>query len=131
METDKFASIIAALEAGKIPSQKQFNDYVVFAQQFIQRANNQASSFAEQQQSSDVGKLSEDGSLILGDLNEILEAYRDLATQKNGNLSHFKSRDELHANIIDRGRYYPRSYLEPQSERCSSGHKSEYWFVTS
>jgi hypothetical protein len=129
MEIDKFASIIAALEAGKIPSQKQFDDYVVFAQQFIQRANTQASSFAEQQKSSDVGKLSEDGSLILGDLNEILEAYRDLANQKNGNLSHFKSTDELDTNTIDRGRYYPGSYLEPQSERCSSGHKREYWFV--
>ncbi|PVG01903.1 hypothetical protein CPB86DRAFT_780775 [Serendipita vermifera] len=84
MDTEKIASIIAALDAGKIPSQKQINEYVAFAQQFIQRANNQASSYTGQAPSSDVGRLTENGALLLGDVNEILEAYKDLANEKNG-----------------------------------------------
>ncbi|PVG01902.1 hypothetical protein CPB86DRAFT_24838 [Serendipita vermifera] len=80
MGTEKYASIIAALEAGKIPSQKQINQCIAFVQRLIHQAINQDGKG----QSSDIGRLSSDGAQILGDVNDILEAYKDLANQKNG-----------------------------------------------
>lgn len=82
--TEKAACVAAAVQAGKLPSQNQINDYISFAQKFLENANSQAASLAKQTDGSDVGKLSEHGSTLVRDVNEILDSYKQIGAQKNG-----------------------------------------------
>ena len=71
---DKTSSVIAAFEAGKLPSTHQFNSFIKW--------------------SSDVGithlepsantALSSQGRVLANDLRQILDAYEQLANNKNG-----------------------------------------------
>jgi hypothetical protein len=81
---DKAANVAAAAQAKKLPSQNQINDYISFAQRFLQNANSQAASLTEKTGGSDVGKLSEHGSALVRDLIEVLEAYKQIGNEKNG-----------------------------------------------
>lgn len=83
LNTDKASSVAAAAQVGKLPSQKQTNEFIDFIQQFLRNADSQAASMAEKTGGSDVGKLSEYGSTLARDVCEILEAYKQIGTQKN------------------------------------------------
>lgn len=83
MNPDTVASIAAALDAGKLPSQKQISTHLGFLQTFLQRAQAGASNVAESAGQNDVGRLSEQGSILVKDIENILEAYKQLGQEKN------------------------------------------------
>ncbi|EIW84439.1 hypothetical protein CONPUDRAFT_135878 [Coniophora puteana RWD-64-598 SS2] len=71
---DKTTSVVAALDAGKMPTQKQIN------QMFDWILDNMFSGL----ESSDAGKLSEPGKILAEGIRDILQAYKQLGTSKNG-----------------------------------------------
>ena len=71
---DKASSVIAALDAGKLPSQEltsQFIDWVL------------NSGLTQVEPSSEHGELSEQGQILVNDLREILIAYKKIGEHKN------------------------------------------------
>jgi len=76
---DKLSSVIAAIDAGKIPTQKQVDDAIDWSLQNIIAGV----------ESPDMGKLSEPGKVLARGLRDLLLAYRQLGTKKNCNYFHF------------------------------------------
>ncbi|PPQ81993.1 hypothetical protein CVT26_004370 [Gymnopilus dilepis] len=72
-DMDKSSSVIAAFEAGKLPSTQQFN-------QFIDYVNDVAITKVEP---SSQTELSSQGRVLANDLREVLDAYKQLANSKN------------------------------------------------
>ncbi|OAX34743.1 hypothetical protein K503DRAFT_803347 [Rhizopogon vinicolor AM-OR11-026] len=70
---DKLSSVIAAIDAGKLPTQKQVNDAIDWTLENIV-ANVEAP---------DAGKLSEPGKILARGLQDLLLAYKQLGTKKN------------------------------------------------
>jgi hypothetical protein len=72
---DKATSVIAALRAGKQPSQSQTNDWI---EKLLQ------SEFIQFEETDDVGELSQNGKKLARDLRAILEAFKTYGSHKNG-----------------------------------------------
>ena len=71
---EKSANVIAALDAGKIPSQQQIN---VFIDWLL------GSALTQVEPSADGGELTEQGKMLVGDLRCLLEAYKRAGEHKN------------------------------------------------
>ncbi len=72
---DKSSSVVAALNAGKLPSQKQLS-------QGIDRLL--ASPFLTNDPSTGIGELSAQGKQLQDDVRSLLAAYKKLGDDKNG-----------------------------------------------
>ncbi|EPQ52477.1 hypothetical protein GLOTRDRAFT_64155 [Gloeophyllum trabeum ATCC 11539] len=72
---EKASSVIAAFDAGKMPSQKQIS-------QFIDSVLK--SGLVEVEPSEGSGELSKQGKVLAQDLRDVLEAYKKLGEDKNG-----------------------------------------------
>jgi hypothetical protein len=72
---DKATSVIAALTAGKQPSQSQTNDWI---EKLLQ------SEFIQVEKTDDVGELSQNGEKLARDFRAILEAFKAYGSHKNG-----------------------------------------------
>ena len=72
---DKASSVIAALDAGKLPSQQQINAFIDW---FLQ------SPLSQVEPSSQGGDLSEQGRVLVNDIRELLTAHKLLGDHKNG-----------------------------------------------
>jgi hypothetical protein len=72
---DKASSVIAALDAGKFPTQQQID-------QFIDSVLK--SGLTQVEPSSEYGELSEQGRTLIQDIRDILDAYKQLGDNKNG-----------------------------------------------
>jgi hypothetical protein len=71
---DKSSSVFAAFEAGKLPSTQQFNSFIQWLSDVgITKAEPTADT-----------ALSAQGRVIANDLRQILDAYKQLANNKNG-----------------------------------------------
>lgn len=79
---DKAASVLAAFEAGKQPSQVQINAWVDY---LLQSPLVQVEKKAEGE-----GELSENGKRLARDAREVLDAYKAYATNKNSEFSLFR-----------------------------------------
>ncbi|KAF8263478.1 hypothetical protein EI94DRAFT_1807164 [Lactarius quietus] len=94
---DKTTSVIAALRAGKQPSQSQTN---AFIEQLLQ------SELLQAEQTAGGGELSQNGRKLAGDLRGILEAYKTYGAHKNREnifqeaLFHL-SRADIYASSLD------------------------------
>jgi hypothetical protein len=103
---DKATSVLAAFDAGKFPDQKQVNqatDWVLV---------NLISEIEPQ----DVGELSAQGKAISNGLREVLQAYKQLGTNKNGRYCRFNYACIAltpKMGFILRRRYHPTSTLAP------------------
>ena len=73
---DKATSVIAALRAGKQPSQSQTNDWI---EKLLQ-----SELFQFEETDDDVGELSQNGKKLARDLRAILEAFKTYGSHKNG-----------------------------------------------
>lgn len=71
---DKASSVIAALDAGKLPTQQQID-------QFIDSVLK--SGLTQVEPSSDYGELSEQGRSLVQDIRDILDAYKQIGDHKN------------------------------------------------
>ncbi|KAI0701974.1 hypothetical protein BC835DRAFT_1322062 [Cytidiella melzeri] len=72
---DKASSIIAALDAGKIPSQEQISQWIDW---FLN------SQLSQVEPSPEAGELSQQGKLLVGDVRDLLTAYKVAGEHKNG-----------------------------------------------
>ncbi len=72
---DKSSSVVAAFNAGKLPSQNQISTA-------IDRAL--SSPFLTNEPSTDVGELSAQGKKLQDDVRNLLSAYKKLGEHKNG-----------------------------------------------
>ncbi|KAI0089031.1 hypothetical protein BDY19DRAFT_1041796 [Irpex rosettiformis] len=72
---DKASSIVAALDAGKLPSQEQVSQWIDWL------LNSQLSQV---EPSADSGELSQYGRVLVGDVRNLLTAYRLAGEHKNG-----------------------------------------------
>ncbi|KAI0826244.1 hypothetical protein BC629DRAFT_1578653 [Irpex lacteus] len=72
---DKASSVIAALDAGKLPSQEQVSQWIDW---FL---NSQLSQI---EPSSNSGELSQQGKALVGDIRDLLTAYKLSGEHKNG-----------------------------------------------
>lgn len=71
---DKASSIIAAFEAGKLPSTQQFNIFIEWLSDV---------GITQIEPTSDTA-LSSQGRVVANDLRLILDAYKELGNDKNG-----------------------------------------------
>lgn len=71
---DKTTSVLAALDAGKVPSQQQINNFIDW---LLNSALTQIEPIAEG------GELSAQGKAIIGDVRELLTAYKLAGEHKN------------------------------------------------
>ena len=99
MNTENLASIIAALDAKKLPSQKQIDQYLSLAQRFFEKAEKGAGDLSEQANAGDIGRLSKHGSILARDTIEIFEAYKVIGDEKNRMYSHYASELANHAGF--------------------------------
>ncbi|THH32403.1 hypothetical protein EUX98_g1751 [Antrodiella citrinella] len=72
---EKSANIIAAFDAGKIPSQQQINSFIDWLLN---------SALTQVEPSDDSGELSEQGKILVGDVRNLLNAYKLAGEHKNG-----------------------------------------------
>ena len=72
---DRASSVIAALDAGKLPSQQQINSFIDW---FLN------SQLSQVEPSSESGELSQQGKVLVGDLRELLTAYKLAGEHSNG-----------------------------------------------
>ncbi|EGN98629.1 hypothetical protein SERLA73DRAFT_107695 [Serpula lacrymans var. lacrymans S7.3] len=92
---DKTTAVIAAFDAGKLPNQHQVNQYIDWS------LNNVLSTV----DSPGAGKLSEPGKILANGLRNVLQAYRQLGSNKNGDnqlqeaLWHLSEGDYSHTSI--------------------------------
>lgn len=78
---DKAASVVAAFEAGKQPSQTQINAWIDYLLQ---------SQLIQVEKTESGGELSENGRRLAGDARNVLDAYKAYASSKNS-ASSFRS----------------------------------------
>lgn len=71
---DKSTSILAALDAGKFPSQQQINDFIDWLLN---------SALTQIEPNDEGGELSSQGKVIIGDIRELLTAYKLAGEHKN------------------------------------------------
>lgn len=71
---DKTTSVLAALDAGKFPTQKQTNQFIDW---LLNSALTQIEPIAEG------GELSTEGKALVGDIRELLTAYKVAGKNKN------------------------------------------------
>ena len=71
---DKASSVIAAFEAEKLPTTQQFNSFIQWLSDV---------GITQIEPTSDTA-LSSQGRLIADDLRQVLDAYKQLANNKNG-----------------------------------------------
>lgn len=71
------ATFIGAFSAGKLPTQQQTNDWIDYVVK-------QLDNVAEVSKTPGSAKLSENGTRIASDLKQILLAYKELGSRKNG-----------------------------------------------
>lgn len=74
-QLNKFAEVMAALKAGKMPSQEQLGHVLRLVL---------ASDFFRTQDGRDYGTLSESGKKVVQDVKETLEAMLEFSCEKNG-----------------------------------------------
>lgn len=72
---DKASSVIAALDAGKLPTQEQINSFIDW---FLD------SQLSQVEPSQESGELSQQGRVLVGDIRELLTAYKLAGEHKNG-----------------------------------------------
>ncbi|EIN08109.1 hypothetical protein PUNSTDRAFT_121211 [Punctularia strigosozonata HHB-11173 SS5] len=72
---ERATSIFAALDAGKIPSQKQVDSWIDWLIH---------SGLVQVEPSGSGGELSVQGKILINDIREVLEAYRELGNEVNG-----------------------------------------------
>lgn len=77
-QMESFASILGALSAGKMPSQSQINSWIDYVARQIDVLSNVS-------QDPSLGRLSDHGQRLTGDLKQVLLAYKELGNNKNGN----------------------------------------------
>jgi hypothetical protein len=77
---DKTSSVIAALDAGKLPSQRQINVIIDWILVDIIPSD-----------PTELNDLTERGKVIARDLTDLLNAYKQLGTNKNGAASFLPS----------------------------------------
>lgn len=83
---DKLSSVISAIDAGKLPTQKQVDDAIDWTLENI----------IATVESPDAGKLSEPGKILARGLQNLLLAYRQLGDKKNCNyLGFYLNRSKL------------------------------------
>lgn len=99
MNTEKLASIIAALDAKKLPSQKQVDEYLSFTQRLFEKAEKGAGDLSEQANTGDIGRLSKHGSILARDTIDILEAYKVLGDEKNRTFNYYVFKLADHAGF--------------------------------
>lgn len=75
---DKAASVVAAFEAGKQPSQTQINAWIDYLLQ---------SQLIKVEKTDSGGELSENGRKLAGDARTVLDAYKAYASSKNSTSS--------------------------------------------
>lgn len=80
---DKASSVIAALDAGKFPSQQQTDQFIDWLLQ---------SGVTQVEPSPEYGELSEKGRILVQDIRDVLNAYKQLGDNMNG----MCSRDLVH-----------------------------------
>ncbi|KAF7981273.1 hypothetical protein HWV62_34169 [Athelia sp. TMB] len=71
---DKTTSVLAALDAGKLPNQKQVNEIIDWI----------TDNVIPEVQPSGTGELSAQGRIIANGLREVLQSYKQLGSAKNG-----------------------------------------------
>ena len=71
---DKTTSVLAALDAGKLPNQKQVDQIIDWVTQNV----------IPEVQPSGGGELSAQGRVIANGLREVLQSYKQLGSAKNG-----------------------------------------------
>jgi hypothetical protein len=74
---DKITSVAAAFSAGKQPSQLQTNAWI---EKLLQ------SELIQVEKTAGAGELSQNGKKLSRDLRDILEAYKDYVSHKNGTI---------------------------------------------
>ncbi|KAH8091062.1 hypothetical protein BXZ70DRAFT_994141 [Cristinia sonorae] len=72
---EKSANVLAALDAGKIPSQQQISAFIDWLLN---------SALTQVEPSANSGELSEQGKILVGDVRNLLEAYKLVGEHKNG-----------------------------------------------
>lgn len=72
---DKASSVIAALDAGKLPSQQQIDQFIDWLMH---------SGLTQVEPSPEFGELSEQGRVLVQDVRDVLEAYKLMGDHKNG-----------------------------------------------
>lgn len=72
---DKSSSVIAALNAGKLPSSEQLASWVDMALN---------SAILNKDPSADGGELSQQGKVLQNDVRDLLTAWKELGESKNG-----------------------------------------------
>jgi hypothetical protein len=72
---DKTSSIIAALNAGKLPSQEQTSQWIDW---FLN------SQLSQVEPSTDAGELSQQGRVLVSDVRDLMTAYKLAGEHKNG-----------------------------------------------
>jgi hypothetical protein len=99
---DKTTSVIAALRAGKQPSQSQTN---VWIEKLLQSPLIQVDKIPSG------GELSQNGKKLAQDLRNVLEAYKNYGAHKNGAIS--LSQSVRTSKACRRRKPCPRSFVAP------------------
>jgi hypothetical protein len=84
---DKLTSIIAALDANKLPSTDQFVQFI----DWIEKVGLARLELAEAEMAVDIPQLSAQGQILSKDLRDVLDAYKALAIRKNRKFTLFNS----------------------------------------
>ena len=84
---DKLTSIIAALDANKLPSTNQFIQLI----DWIEKVALARLELAEAEMAVDMPQLSAQGQILSKDLRDVLDAYKALAIRKNRKFILFNS----------------------------------------
>ena len=72
---DQASSVVAALDAGKLPSQQQVSQWIDW---FL------TSALSQVEPSPESGELSQQGKVLVEDVRRLLEAYKLAGEHKNG-----------------------------------------------
>ena len=75
---DKLASVIAALDANKLPSTQQFVQFIDWVEKVVLADIRPSAAMAV-----DMPELTEQGKVLSSDLKNVLEAHKALAVHKN------------------------------------------------
>lgn len=87
---NKASDIVAALDAGKLPSQQQINQFIDWLQN---------SGLTQVEPSPEYGELSEQGRVLVQDIRDVLDAYKKVGEHKNGTYLSCSVFRVLHAHL--------------------------------